>query len=98
MARGNAYFAGPLLGGDGYYHLAWVWRDSPDCASNHDLSYARSKDLVHWTSSSGKEFVLPITIASAEIVDPTPVGKGLLNSCVSLGFDGQARPVIAYHK
>ena len=96
--KGNAYFAGPLLGGDGCYHLAWVWRDSPDCASNHDLSYARSKDLAHWTSSAGQEFTLPITLASAEIIDPTPVGKGLLNACMSLGFDSQHRPVIAYHK
>lgn len=96
--KGNAYFAGPLLGEDGYYHLAWVWRDSGDCATNHDLSYARSKDLVHWTSSAGKEYQLPITRSSVEIVDPTPAGKGLLNSCVSLGFDSKSRPVISYHK
>jgi hypothetical protein len=96
--KGNAYFAGPIPGGDGFYHLAWVWRDTPDCASNHDLSYARSKDLVRWTSSAGKEFTLPITLATAEVVDPTPVGKGLLNSCVALGFDQRHRPVMTYHK
>ena len=44
----NAYPLGPVLGPDGFYHLVWVWRDTPDAATNHDLSYARSRDLVTW--------------------------------------------------
>ena len=42
----NAYPVGPVLGPDGFCHLVWVWRDTPDAATNHDLSYARSRDLV----------------------------------------------------
>ena len=42
----NAYFHGPVRDAAGGFHLCWVWRDTPDCATNHDLSYARSADLV----------------------------------------------------
>jgi hypothetical protein len=69
----NAYFVGPTLGPDGLFHLAWVWRDTPDAETNHDLSYARSRDLVHWEKSDGAPLKLPITLANAEIVDPMPV-------------------------
>lgn len=94
----NAYIQGPTRGPDGVYHLCWVWRDTPDCATNHDLSYARSRDLVHWETSGGHPLALPITLETAEIVDPVPAGDGLLNSNVRLAFDVQGRPVISYHK
>ncbi|CAF3425594.1 unnamed protein product [Rotaria sp. Silwood1] len=48
----NAYFDGPIKGPDGYFHLAWVWRESPDASTYHDLSYARSKDLVSWETGA----------------------------------------------
>ena len=41
----NAYFDGPHEGPDGGFHLAWVWRESPDAATNHALSDARSSNL-----------------------------------------------------
>lgn len=94
----NAYIQGPSRAPDGNYHLAWVWRDTPDCATNHDLSYARSRDLIHWETSRGQPLELPITIKTAEIVDPVPAGGGLLNSNARLAFDKQSRPVISYHK
>jgi hypothetical protein len=61
----NAYFVGPTLGADGYFHVCWVWRDTPDAATNHDLSYARSPDLIHWEKSTGEPYELPITIETA---------------------------------
>ena len=94
----NAYFAGPTPGPDGYFHLVWTWRESPDCATNHDLSYARSKDLVHWETSAGKPLALPITLETAEIVDHVPVHGGMINGNTRIGFDSQKRVVIAYHK
>lgn len=94
----SAYPYGPVPGPDGYFHLVWVWRDSPDCASNHDLCYARSPDLVHWETSAGTPLTLPLTLAQAEIVDPVPVNGGLLNGNTMLSFDVDNRPVIAYHK
>jgi len=94
----NAYLCGPSKGPDGYYHLAWVWRDHPGCESNHDLSYARSRDLVHWEKSTGKPLTLPITFDSAEIVDPVPPGGGIINGNVRIGFDDTERVILSYHK
>ncbi len=94
----NAYFVGPLSGPDGYWHLTWVWRESPDCATNHDLSYARSRDLRHWETSDGRPLVLPMRLRTAEIVDPVPVGGGIINGNTRLGFDTAGRVVVTYHK
>lgn len=94
----NAYFVGPVHGPDSWYHLCWVWRDTPDCATNHDLSYARSRDMVHWETGAGKPLALPMTLETAEIVDPVPKGGGIINGNTALGFDSRKRPVISYHK
>jgi len=97
--RMNAYMQGPFRGPDGMFHLAWVWRDTPDCATNHHLSYARSPDLVHWESVRGEACDLPITLEEETLwVDPIPSGGGIINSCVRLTFDSRHRPVISYHK
>jgi hypothetical protein len=94
----NAYFVGPRVGPDGRFHIAWVWRETPDAETNHDLSYARSPDLVHWETSDGKPLVLPITLKSCEIVDPVPVEAGMINNNTVVGFDSQGRAMITYHK
>ncbi len=94
----NAYIKGPSAGPDGYYHMVWVWRDTPDASSNHDLSYARSKDLIHWEKSDGSSLKLPIRIATAEIVDPVPAKGGIINGNTVIGFDKEKRVVITYHK
>ena len=94
----NAYFVGPTLGPDGFFHVAWVWRETPDAETNHDLSYARSRDLVHWEKSDGTPLKLPITLANAEIVDAVPVEAGMINNNTVIGFDSAARPIITFHK
>ena len=72
--------------------------DTGDCATNHDLSYARSSDLVHWETAAAEPLKLPIRLDEKTIVDPVPAGGGMINSNVRLSFDGQKRPVISYHK
>ncbi|NKB70038.1 MAG: hypothetical protein GKR89_23445 [Candidatus Latescibacteria bacterium] len=95
----NAYARMPELGPDNQYHMVWMWRDTPDCATNHDISYARSRDLVRWEAGNGHPLPLPITVqATASIVDPVAVGGGLINMCQSLGFDAAQRPIVSYHK
>lgn len=94
----SAYFVGPVLGPDGWLHLSWVWRDTPDAATNHDLSYARSRDLVRWERADGTPLPLPIRLGDAEIVAPVPVRGGMINNNTPIGFDGAVRPVIAFHK
>ncbi len=94
----NAYFDGPVKGPDGWFHLAWVWRESPDAATNHDLSYARSKDLRHWENAAGTALKLPIRLQDGVIVDPVPQHGGIINGNTRVGFDDKNRVTISYHK
>lgn len=94
----SGYFEGPTKGPDGNFHLIWVWRNTPNAATNHSLSYARSPDLVDWVDSSGKSITLPLTLEHTEVVDPVPPGGGMINGNVKLGFDQKQRPTISYHK
>lgn len=96
--RMNAYCSRPVLGPDDHYHIIWVWRDTPDCATNHDLSYARSADLMHWQTGDERILKLPITIDQQAVVDPVPPGGGLINGGARLGFDSRRRPIVTYHK
>ncbi|MDP6525075.1 MAG: BNR repeat-containing protein [Kiritimatiellia bacterium] len=95
----NAYPHGPIKGPDGSFHVLWVWRETPDCATNHDLSHVRSRDLKHWESAGGKAVTLPLTTSQTELcVDPVPVKGGIINGCERLAFDSKNRPVVTYHK
>jgi hypothetical protein len=94
----NAYPTGPRRGPDGDYHLCWVWRDTPDAATNHDLSYARSPDLRNWERSDGTPLDLPITVDTGEVVAPVPAGGGMINSNLAVGFDADDCPVLSYHR
>jgi hypothetical protein len=95
----NAYPRGPARGPDGRFHVVWVWRDTPDCATNNHLCYARSSDLKHWENAAGEPVALPFVLEQSSVwVDPIPSGGGIINGCQSLAFDSEHRPVIAYHK
>ncbi|MGC4063421.1 MAG: BNR repeat-containing protein [Polyangiaceae bacterium] len=94
----SAYIVGPIKGPDGYWHMVWTWRGDANAETNHDLSYARTKDFVTWESGAGTPLKLPITLETADIVDPVPVNGGMINNNTKVGFDSQNRPVIVYHK
>lgn len=94
----NAYLRGPSRGPDGYFHLCWIWRETPDCETNHHVSYARSRDLIQWEKGNGEKIDLPITFATGDLVDPVPPGGGAINGNVMLGFDSSRRPIVSYHK
>lgn len=62
----NAYWQ-MAVDASGTLHLSWVWRESPDVASNHDLCYAKSSDGgLSWQKSTGETYQLPITASNAE--------------------------------
>jgi hypothetical protein len=92
------YPYGPVIGPDGYAHMTITWRETPIASSNHDLSYARSKDLINWESSDGSPIKLPIVFATGEIIDPIPEHGGLLNGRHPIGFDKQNRVLVTYQK
>jgi len=81
----------------GVFHVAWVWRKSPDVRTNFHLCYAQSSDLVHWFNAKGTPVELPLTPESDTLVDQVPTQAGLFNN-VKLGFGPHDEPVISYQK
>lgn len=79
----------------GTIHLSWVWRESGDVATNHDLCYARSTDRgVHWERSDGRPYELPINARNAEYACRIPQGSELINH-TSMCADSNGTPYIA---
>lgn len=90
----NAY---PQMAVDtrGVIHISWVWRESADVSSNHDMSYARSADGGKtWEKSTGEKYILPIRISTAECVLRIPEHSELINQ-TSMFADAAGRPFIA---
>ncbi len=95
----NAYQSQPTLMKDGWYHMYWVWRDTPDCSTNHDLSYMKSPDLKNWFDAFGAPISMPATLDQKSlIVDPIPVEGGIINLAARLVLDKNNHPVFVYHK
>ena len=91
----NAYLNTLAVDAKGGLHLSWVWRDTPDVASNHDVCYATSKDGGKtWQKSTGEKYQLPMTIESAEIAWRVPKNSELINQ-TSMTTDAQGHPMIA---
>ena len=90
----NAYWQA-CTDNEGVIHLSWVWRESPDVSSNHDLCYARSKDGgLTWEKSTGEKYRLPITAATAEYAMRVPQKSELINQ-TSMMADEKGNPFIA---
>ncbi|KLI64126.1 BNR repeat-containing protein [Aurantiacibacter marinus] len=94
----GTYYIGPVLGPDGLFHTVWVWRETPSAATNNNLSYARSANLIDWEDSNGNPVALPIVRSTGDIVDPVPPYGGILNGQKRLGFDSDGLPMISYYK
>jgi hypothetical protein len=53
----NAYWQA-CVDKSGTIHVSWVWRETPDVASNHDMCYACSKDGgATWQKSTGEKYI-----------------------------------------
>lgn len=78
----------------GTFHISWVWRETPDVATNHDMCYARSKDGGKtWEKSTGEKYILPITASTAEYACHIPQNSDLINQ-TSMFADAKGRPFI----
>lgn len=90
----NAYWQS-CIDAKGVIHLSWVWRETWDVSTNHDLCYARSQDNgVTWERSDGTKYDLPITASNAEYALRIPQNSELINQ-TSMCADGKGRPYIA---
>jgi len=95
----NAYQTQPKVLKDGWYHMYWVWRDTPDCSTNHDLSYMKSPDLKNWYDVFGNQINMPATLDQRSlIVDPIPPKGGIINLAAKMVLDDKNYPVFVYHK
>lgn len=93
-SKRNAYWQA-VTDKKGTIHISWVWRESPDVASNHDMCYARSTDGGKtWEKSTGETYTLPITAATAEYVARIPQKSELINQ-TSMAADDAGNPFIA---
>ena len=91
----NAYLNTLAVDVKGGLHLSWVWRDTPDVATNHDVSYAFSPDEGKtWQKSTGEKYQLPITIDNAEVAWRVPKNSELINQ-TSMTADAAGHPVVA---
>ena len=90
----NAYWQA-AIDARGAIHISWVWRETWDVATNHDMCYAKSADGgITWHMSDGTPYDLPITAASAEYVCRIAQGSDLINQ-TSMSTDSRGCPYIA---
>lgn len=96
---GSVYSTKPVLGPDGYLHMIFMVRATPDGWDSSMLSYMKSKDMVTWFNAAGEGVSLPITSKSKDaVVDPSPKRGGLINVAYEMGFDSLGRPMAVYNK
>ena|SRR6218665_239866 len=81
------------MGEKGIY-ISWVWRESWDVSTNHDICYAFSADGGKtWQKSTGEKYTLPITKATAENAWEVPQNSSLINQ-TAMTVDEKGNPYI----
>ncbi|MBN1182195.1 MAG: BNR repeat-containing protein [Bacteroidales bacterium] len=89
----NAYWQS-CVDKNGTIHVSWVWRETWDVSTNHDMCYAKSTDGgVTWTKSNGDVYTIPITASTAEYVSRIPQKSELINQ-TSMYADSDGHPYI----
>lgn len=89
----NAYWQA-FVDDKGWIHLSWVWRESPDVASNHDMAYSVSRDGGNsWLNSNGQQYKLPLKLLNAEYTLKIPENSSLINQ-TSMTTDQLGNPFI----
>lgn len=90
----NAYWQS-CVDKQGTIHVSWLWRETWDVSSNHDMCYAKSEDRgITWKKSNGDTYTVPITAATAEYISYIPQNSELINQ-TSMYADSHGRPYIA---
>ncbi|MBN1306953.1 MAG: BNR repeat-containing protein [Chitinispirillaceae bacterium] len=95
----NAYQTSPVPGPDGFFHIIWMWRNTPVANTNHHLSHMKSKNLSTWLTMAGAELTMPVKQSTpGVVVDPVESGHGLINMDFWISWDTRDRAVVTYHR
>ncbi|MBL8813155.1 MAG: BNR repeat-containing protein [Planctomycetaceae bacterium] len=94
----NAYWQ-VATGSDDVIHLSWVWRETGDVTTNHDLCHAVSSDGgITWKTMTGAPLSVPVTATSADYAARIPQNSELSNQ-TTMAVDTQGDPHIAlFHR
>ncbi len=84
-ANENAYINGIQYDSNGRLHVSWVWRQTPDAQTNHDINYIYSNDDGRtWYNTAGTKIgtisTNPVKMSSSGIkIWTVPTQRGLIN-------------------
>ncbi|WP_370176650.1 BNR repeat-containing protein [Sphingobium abikonense] len=92
----NAYPTAFVKDGSGRFHVAVVWRRTPDVATNFALTYASTRDFRRW-DVWGRRVNGPLSPETMEMVDAPGVQHGLVNNAL-LQISRSGKPVLLYTK
>ena len=86
-----------VIDNKGAIQISWVWRETGDVATNHDICYAKSEDGgLTWKKSTGENYKLPITASTAEYALKIPQKSELINSTAIAVDEGNSPYVVNY--
>ncbi len=95
----SAYHISPVFGPDNFFHVIWMWRETPVANTNFHISHMKSNDLINWKTMSGQDISIPVKTSTAGVVvDPIPSKRGLINMDYWISWDRQNRAVVTYHR
>jgi len=95
----SAYHISPVFGPDNFFHVIWMWRETPVANTNFHISHMKSSNLITWQTMSGKSISIPVKTSTPDVVvDPIPSGRGLINMDYWISWDRQNRAVVTYHR
>ncbi|MGM0217560.1 BNR-4 repeat-containing protein [Enterococcus sp. AZ126] len=82
----------------GCLHISWVWRETTDVKTNHDMSYAVSIDNTgeKFMTSKGVEYEMPIKKQNAEVIIKIPQNSSLINQTSMTVDDNNLPYIISY--
>jgi hypothetical protein len=90
----NAYWQVAMGPGDAI-HLSWVWRETGDVTTNHDLCHVVSSDGGNtWKTMTGTAIKIPVTASTADYAARIPQDSELSNQ-TTMAVDAQGDPHIA---
>jgi hypothetical protein len=92
----NAYTNNLVFDSQGRIQMSWVWRETSDFLSNHDImyAYATNENATTWQKMGGASQTVPITLNNASIIKSVPTGSSLINQ-TSMTVDANDNPIIA---